>query len=131
MTAVAEPAYVHPSKRVRTERRGVYRRGFGYSVGWRDENGKQRWKELRSFDDAIAFKALRDAERQGVLRELLASKRATKVRERADLTDVYESVLRALKALDKTDLGTTLANPIFSALYKAEDAAADAIKRSY
>lgn len=123
--------YVHPSQRVRTEHPGIYRRGHGYSVGWRDENKKQRWKEMRSLDDAIQFKAVRDAERQGRIEEALAVNRNIKIRARADMTDVRDYIRAALAALDKSGVGTTLSNPIFAGLYAAEDGAVEAIKRSF
>lgn len=123
--------YIDTAKRVRTAHKGIYRRGRGYSVSWRDADGKQRWKELGSLEDAVELKALKAAEREGRIVDALATRREIKVRDRADLTDVRDYVRAALTALDKSGVGRTLADPIFGGLYAAEDAAVDAIKRSF
>lgn len=123
--------YIDTAKRVKTAHKGIYRRGRGFSVGWRDADGKQRWKELKSLEDAVQYKALKVAEREGRIMDALATHREIKVRDRADLTDVRDYVLAALKALDKSGVGTTLTTPIFTALYKAEDSTVDAIRRSF
>lgn len=123
--------YIHPSKRVKTAHKGIYRRGRGFSVGWRDADGKQRWRELSTLEDAIELKALKLAEREGRILDALATRREIRVRDRADLTDVRDYVRAALTALDKSGVGTTLSNPIFAALYQAEDSAVDGIKRSF
>lgn len=123
--------YIHPDKRVRTEHKGIYRRGRGFSVGWRDADGKQRWKELRTLADAVLFKSLKDAEREGRIVDALATHREIKVRDRADLTDVRDFIRAALKALDKSGVGRSLSDPVFGGLYAAEDAAVEAIKRSF
>jgi hypothetical protein len=123
--------YINPNTRVRTEHRGIFRRGHGYSVFWRDRDGKQRWKDIRELDDALAFKALKRAERDEFRRDRQAAMRTIRIRDRADMTDARQAIWTALKVLDRSGIGTTLNRPIYAALYQAEDAVNDALNRSY